>query len=144
MNAVWRMKRLLALLGAAACCDAALIRAQYPQQSYQRAKTYADYYKEQYKMTHAPPKTGANYTINRHYYHNPNVSPYLNLVRPSTSVMPRYQTFVAPEVDRRARVKRAQAVRPVAPNYTSNPSLGGRPASNGYYDHWYGGFLGGP
>lgn len=120
--------------------DAATAQAQYrPPQSYK------DYYHEQITEVHAPPRSTVNYTIDKYYYHNPAVSPYLNLVRPTSGNVPRYQTYVQPELERRNAAKAAQAVRPL-PAYQSIPNFGGPAPKKAapYHDHWYGGLLTGP
>ncbi len=113
------------------------------QAQYQQNQSYSNYYREQYNTTRTVPRSAVNYTIDKHYYHNKNVSPYLNLVRPSSSVMPRYQTFVQPEVQRRKQMQ--PAARPVTRNYSTVPNYGGAaPKRTQYHDHWYGGMLSSP
>ncbi len=110
---------------------------------YQQNQSYSNYYREQYNTTRTVPRSAVNYTIDKHYYHNKNVSPYLNLVRPSSSVMPRYQTFVQPEVQRRKQMQ--PTARPVTPSYSRIPNYGGAaPKRTQYHDHWYGGMLSSP
>ena len=133
------IRRLIAALAAVlGSCDVAVAQ-------FQQNKSYSDYYREQYQTTRAVPKSAMNYTIDKYYYHNKNISPYLNLVRPTSSYNPRYQSLVKPEVQRRQQAQQ-QAIRPTAPNYSASPMYGGgggggKPA---YRDHWYGGLLTGP
>jgi hypothetical protein len=111
------------------------------QAQYQPPPTYSDYYRDQYKTTRLPPRSTYNYTIDKYYAHNENLSPYLNLTRRASPYTPKYQTFVQPEVQRREREQQAARQRPT---YQSIPNLGGPAPRSQYHDHWYGGFLGGP
>jgi len=125
--------------------------AQVPQRT-----TYSNYYRQQYELTHAPPKSAANYTINNYYYHNKNISPYLNLVRPSSSYVPRYQAFVQPELERRARLQQPANVGQRLPNPSAQPKYSQMPSSSAipnyggpaarpqYHNQWYGGLQNGP
>jgi hypothetical protein len=142
MNIASYRNRSFALLCVAVFAEVDIARGQY--QPYQQPRTYTDMYREQYQLTHAPPKTAANYTINKYYYHNLNISPYSNLLRPTTGYKPQYQAFVQPEVQRRARAQQAAGPRPTFQNYNSIPNLGGPAKTSQYHDHYYGGFLGGP
>lgn len=126
--------RAICILGAAIVISPATAQYQPPP-------TYSDYYRDQYKTTRLPPKTTYNYTIDKYYYHNENLSPYLNLTRRASPYTPKYQTFVQPEVQRRERQQQAARQRPT---YQSIPNLGGPAPRSQYHDHWYGGFLGGP
>jgi hypothetical protein len=110
------------------------------QAQYQRNQSYADQYREQYEKTRTIPKSTVNYTIDKYFYHNPTISPYLNLVRPANQYTPRYQTYVKPELQRRQKqqVQQRAAFSP-AVSYGS-PSL----KRTQYHDHWYGGQLSSP
>jgi hypothetical protein len=86
-----------------------------------------------------------NYTIDKYYYHDPKLSPYLNLTRPASPYTNRYYAYVEPELQRRQRAQAAQEVRRVPmPTYQSIPNYGGVTKKSPYYDHWYNGFLSGP
>jgi hypothetical protein len=55
---------------------------------------------QQYKR---PQASARNYIIDKYYYHNPNISPYLNLTRWSgANSINNYYRYVLPEVERRA------------------------------------------
>lgn len=77
-------------------------------------QNYADYYGQHLQQYHRPPVNVRDYTINKYYYHNPNISPYLNLARHNRYGNNYYQR-VLPEVERRAAVA-AERPKPV---YTS-------------------------
>lgn len=64
-----------------------------------------------------PPVNARDYTIDRYFLRNPNLSPYLNLARlPDPFAVNNYHRFVLPEVQRRS----TQAPRPGSP-VTSPP-----------------------
>jgi hypothetical protein len=136
-NALNTRKLVAALAAVLGACEVAAAQ-------YQQNKSYSDYYREQYQTTRNVPKSAMNYTIDKYYYHNKNISPYLNLVRPTSSFNPRYQSLVEPEVQRRANQQ--QAARRPTPNFSSSPTYGGGGggAKPAYRDHWYGGLLTGP
>ncbi len=75
-------------------------------------KSYSDYYMESVQNYHRPPVNVRDYTIDKYYYRNPNLSPYLNLARrPDPNSVNNYYRFVLPEVQRRS----AQTPRPGSP-----------------------------
>jgi len=121
---------LLALLFAAGDRSA---RAQYvPSRG-----GYSDYYRSSYKRT-ANPRAAINparYTVDRMYYHNPAISPYLNLTRPSSSYRPNYFTYVKPEENRRQRAAERQLQR--SPGVVPSTGTVNRQGS-AYQNHWYG------
>lgn len=138
MNARGAVRKCVLFVSAAVVCGgSSLSRAQY-----QQPRSYTDYYREQYQLTHAPPKTARNYTIDKYYYHNKNISPYSNLVRPS-GYMPQYQAYVQPEVQRRARQQQAMGPRRMTPTYTAAPNYGNS-AKMSAYSRKYGGYQSGP
>ncbi|MCA9101814.1 MAG: hypothetical protein R3C10_04850 [Pirellulales bacterium] len=67
--------------------------------------SYADLYNRQLKQTRSSGISARNYTTNQYFYHNPNISPYLNLARPGNSYTPKYQAYVMPEEQRRANAQ---------------------------------------
>lgn len=148
------MKRfaLTSLLGA---LFATLLECEVSAQ-FQQPTSYSNYYRQQYELTHAPPKSAVNYTINNVYYHNKNISPYLNLVRPSSSYVPRYQAFVQPELERRARLQQPANIGQRLPNPSAQPKYsqmpsslaipdyGGPSARPQYHNTWYRGLQSGP
>jgi hypothetical protein len=88
---------------------------------------------------------------NKYFYHQPSVSPYLNLDRPTIGGTTAYHTFVRPEQQRRevqARQKSAYvATRKQQTGYTGisygAPGKVGLGATskarpNAYYNQWYG------
>ena len=84
-----------------------------PQTGYSPPKTYSDYYSRTLKEYHRPPETAREYTINKHFYHRPTISPYLNLTRRTpTYGRGNYQQFVVPEVERRAAAQPARKAPP--------------------------------
>jgi hypothetical protein len=72
-------------------------------------RSYSDYYMESVQNFRRPPVNVRDYTIDKYYYRNPNLSPYLNLTRwPTGNSINNYYRYVLPEVERRA----AQPPRP--------------------------------
>lgn len=66
-------------------------------------KSYADFYRESIESYTRPPVSVRDYTIDRYYYHNPNLSPYLNLTRlHGRDSLNNYYRYVLPEVERRS------------------------------------------
>jgi hypothetical protein len=100
-----------------------------PFMPYQQPKSYSDYYKENLQSYARPPASAKQYTVDKYFYHNPTISPYLNLTRSADAYTNNYFRYVKPELDRRATSGAAtmSPPRPVAPT-------GGQ-----YYNHWYGG-----
>jgi hypothetical protein len=73
------------------------------------APSYTEFAKKQYKATQmiAPTFSPRQYTVDRIYYHNPTISPYLNLTRRGGSSKPNYYSYVRPEINRRAAEAKA-------------------------------------
>ncbi len=66
-------------------------------------KSYTDYYMESVQSYKRPPVNVRDYTIDKYYYHNPNLSPYLNLTRwRGVNSINNYYHYVLPEVNRRS------------------------------------------
>jgi hypothetical protein len=88
-------------------------------------RSYSDYYMESIQNYHRPPVNVRDYTIDKYYYRNPNLSPYLNLARrPTPNSINNYYRYVLPEVERRS----GQIPAPGSPAYTSpvpNPPMTG-------------------
>lgn len=95
-----------------------------------KPKSYSDYYREQRQQTHTGYMTPRQYTYNKYFYHNPAISPYSNLMRPASPYVPKYQTYVQPEIQRRSAA---------AQNYAPSPgSLQPRaPIGNQYHNKYY-------
>ncbi len=108
----------------------AAIQATQPGVGNQLPQTYSNYYSKQLKSYHRPPTRPADYTIDRMYQQNPNISPYLNLTRrPSRNVgMNNYYRYVRPELERRQTLT-------ADPRRTSGAATSPR----NYYNQFYGG-----
>ncbi len=100
-------------------------------------RTYSDYYAQQLHAYHQPSIDLGRYTFDKYFYHNPAVSPYLNLLRPSGSYVNNYFQYVLPEEQRRQQVM----TRMDEPLRTGGRSIGigGGTLPGPYYNHWYGG-----
>ena len=88
----------------------------------QQPKSYSSYYNSQLQSYHKAPVNGIrNYTIDKYYAHNSNLSPYLNLTRRGggPDSLNNYYRYVRPEVQRRSNVT-APMTRSV-PKFNSNP-----------------------
>ncbi len=66
------------------------------------SQSYSDYYSSQLKKYRRPPVSATQYTIDKHFYHRPTLSPYLNLTRGSGAYTSNYHSYVRPELQRRA------------------------------------------
>lgn len=99
-----------------------------PGGGYAPPKTYSDYYSANLKQHHRTGMSARDYTIEKHFYHRPTVSPYLNLTRrPSSTGLGNYQTYVRPELNRRSAASAAnRAKRPPSAKFSP------------YYDKMYG------
>jgi hypothetical protein len=88
---------------------------------------------------------------NKHFYHRPSVSPYMNLGRPAVgSNSTAYHTYVRPEQQRRQQQAQKQsdfiAARKRETTYHGmnygavQPKIGAasKPRPNAYYNQWYG------
>ncbi len=75
-------------------------------------KNYTDYYNRHLQNFKRPPTNIRDYTFDKYYYHNPNVSPYLNLARHNRYGNNYYQR-VLPEVERRAAANYPVRSKPV-------------------------------
>jgi len=104
-------------------------------------QSYSDYYLSnvQRQATIYGVRGGATnprkYIVDKYYYHNPAISPYLNLARPRSSPTSNYFSYTVPEQQRRqaAAVKAEQARR-------NSASRASRPTStSSYYNQFYGG-----
>lgn len=105
---VRRRARALLLVGMAvgtmACLTAVSLEASAQQ-------SYSDYYRS------SLPKTGGGlgtensnrYLYDKYFYHNPAVSPYMNLERRDTLGGTSYQAYVRPEQQRREAAMKTQA-----------------------------------
>lgn len=139
-----RVVGLFALLAVASSGDAPAQLPPIPTQPGPR--TYSDYYNEQLTQFNRPnPGNPAVWTYNQFYYHNPAVSPYMNLLRPSGYGTNAYYKYVVPEEQRRtAYADAAIESRTPRPPVASSALPAGRaaaPASSAgaYQNHWYGG-----
>lgn len=116
--------------------------------------SYTNFYNSQLSNYTAPDLNAKEYTWDKYLYHNTNVTPYLNLLRPDYTYLPDYQAYVVPEEQRRAqqaeqwRTQRA-AGSPANARSVTSPSFAGNsfqqtaaPArTDSFYDnHWYGGW----
>ena len=131
-----------------------------------KPKSYTDYYMRNLQRYHQPQANVRNYTIDKYYLHNPNVSPYSMLTRRGgISNLNNYYRYVRPELERRSQlnplagpgvvgmVNKAPAPAPVGPppGYTAgvpnrapiNPIIPNRPdalapkGSSSYYKKIY-------
>lgn len=89
-------------------------------------QSYTQYYNQNLQSYYRPSANVRDYTIDRYFYHDPNLSPYLNLTRRTgASNLNNYYRYVVPEIERR------DSLAPVAPppkvNFNSNP----------YFNHYY-------
>jgi hypothetical protein len=149
---------LLALSVAMSLCVAFMPRGASAQQS------YSDYYRKSLKQTGGGlgTESSSRYLYDKYFYHNPAVSPYLNLARGDTMSGTSYQAYVKPELARREAALKAQSAylqqRKLQGNIgdTRFPGagfVGGTPADawlkpvppvkstpSFYYNHWYGGW----
>lgn len=99
-------------------------------------KSYSDYYSKSLQNYRRPPVSPQQYTIDRYYYHNPAVSPYSNLMRPSWQYTNNYFRYVRPEQQRReAQMIKQNSPRPP----TTGGGVSGSMSVSPYHNHWYGG-----
>jgi hypothetical protein len=100
------------------------------------------------------------YLYDKYFYQRATVSPYMNLARPGNDAAANYQTFVRPELERRAAADKASMAyvqqRKLQGNvgYTALPGAGfsggtindailkplpkASATPSSYYNHWYG------
>ena len=107
--------------------------------------SYADVFNENYAQTGRPRMNPRTYTYDRYLYHDPNVSPYLNLTRRTSAYTNPYRAYVEPEIKRRDAMQSASPFNPPpSSSQFSSPSTGSpfhspTPATRSpYYNHWYG------
>lgn len=113
---------------------------------YGQPPSYSDYYANKVANTGRPTASPREYTLDRYFMQKPTLSPYLNLTRSSSnSIAPAYQTYVVPEMNRRAAVAPNTAPGTTisgAGNYKTqmSPAAPSRPppTAGHYYNHWYG------
>ena len=98
-------------------------------------KNYTDYYMKNLQRYHRPQANVRDYTIDKYYLHNQNLSPYLNLGRRSRGqTLNNYYRYVRPEMERRSQLNPMAA--PGVPGLAHNagpmpqpgPSPGNYPA----------------
>lgn len=89
--------------------------------------SYTSIYGENYSQTARPRMNPRTYTYNRYFYHNPDISPYLNLARPTSGYTNPYRAYVQPELNRRRDQQPASPFNP-PPAASRSP----------YHNHWYG------
>ncbi len=92
------------------------------------------------------------YLYDKYFYHQPSVSPYLNLSRRGTQSGDAYSAWVRPEQQRRQQASQAMRSRVAevklsgkaghtdyarALGRPSNPAAGRAPAGSPYYSQWY-------
>ena len=67
-------------------------------------KSYSDFYGNSLNQYKRPPTSARAYTLEKHFYHRPTLSPYLNPGRRPSTVGPvnSYQ-YVLPEIERRSQ-----------------------------------------
>jgi hypothetical protein len=88
----------------------------------QTPKAYTDYYTQHLQNYRRPPVNVRDYTIDRYYYHNPSLSPYLNLARRSgAGNLNNYYRYVKPEIERRSQYDPARNPPARAPSFKMNP-----------------------
>ena len=116
--------------------------AQYQKKQMRTSKprSYSDYYRGEIKRRTTPygvrgaPNTPGKYVVDRYFYQRPTVSPYLNLVRPNSSPVSNYYSYMLPEKQRREAERQKQQ----APFKTPAGRRSGTPTTS-YYNHWYSG-----
>ncbi len=100
--------------------------------------SYGQFYQQQiHKSYGANSLIGVNPTAflwNKYFYHNTNVSPYINLARPDPAGTTNYQAYVLPELKRRDNQMKAQLDR------QRTGSVGHSRDASFYHNHWYGGW----
>ena len=99
------LRNIFLIAAAFAVAWVAPARTQYQPTA---PKNYTDYYSQHIQNYKRPPTDVRQYTIDKYYYHNPNISPYLNLARHNRYGNNYYQR-VLPEQQRRAGRERACA-----------------------------------
>ena len=111
----------LALLGHSAYSQYSPIPPSSPLPSpYQPPQSYSNYYNQHVQNYYRPPVNVRDYTIDKYYARNPNLSPYLNLARRgSGDSLNNYYRYVRPEVQRRSAA--ASNVNKPSPQFNSNP-----------------------
>jgi hypothetical protein len=124
---------------------------------------YGEYYRQQtasYGVS-AGLQSPNRYLYDKYFYHNPAVSPYMNVFRPDTDRGTAYQSYVRPELQRRETAARSTSAaiqqRKIDNNLggtrypsagygsgmTGSPYVKPAPAAatpSHYHNHWYGGW----
>lgn len=106
-----------------------------------RPSSYSNYYDSQIRQFHRPPASTSQYTIDKFFYHNPDVSPYLNLLRTgrtgASSAMNNYYAFVLPEMQRREAAQQSFTPQymPSAPRPSTLRSVPNKLYYNKFYNH---------
>lgn len=111
-----------------AAASALLIAQPLTAQTTAQPRSYTDYYHQHRQQTHTTYMTPRQYTYNKYFAQNPAISPYSNLVRPTSPYVPKYQTYVQPEIQRRA----AQQMPHVQPQMQPRAPVGSQ-----YHNKWY-------
>ena len=110
-----------------------------PSPLFSTPTTYNDYYQRHLRQSRATAYSSRNYTIDKYYYHNPTVSPYLNLTRQSSSYTNNYYDLVRPELERRQsyapQVTRSSSA--VSPALSTPPARTDITKTNPYYQRYY-------
>jgi hypothetical protein len=94
-----------------------------PRPQYSMPKSYSGYLANQRQNYHRPSASREQYTVDRYFYHSPNISPYLNLARGPRlgggGYVNNYYAYVRPEIARRSQAAFMQS-----PNSRNSNSLG--------------------
>ncbi len=120
---------------------ASIATAQMGLTSPPRPSSYSTYFDSQVRQFHRPPASSAQYTIDKFFYHNPDVSPYLNLLRTgrtgASSAMNNYYAFVLPEIQRRDAAQQSFTPQymPPAPRPSTLRSVPNKLYYNKFYNH---------
>ena len=117
---------------------------------YGQLPTYSNSYSNKVQAYKRPSVNPRLNTYNKYFYHNPAISPYSNLMRPSGQYTSNYYKYVKPELSRRSQVGNPPP-RSFGTSGTLSPSI--RPSTihtstirtstprttSSYYGHYYGG-----
>lgn len=110
---------------------------------YKPPTAYKDYYSSRVQTTRTSRVSAADYTYDRMFYKNSAVSPYTNLMRPSSQYTNNYMAYVKPEQQRRdaqaALEHKAWKSSPSAGGTGSLHTGGGASKPSAYQNRWYGG-----
>ena len=130
------------------------VPAQYQPTPMTQPRNYTDYYQKHIQSFQRPPTNVRTYTIDKYYYRNPSISPYLNLTRRHGPAVNNYYQYVLPELQRRQQAAAKPGALPytlpahsypaVGPIHTSKPAVTppGVGGMSNYMKHnynWYGG-----